>query len=239
MENPNRADAANRGLAPNSVVERTGRQARAGAAPTERRLWDALPVPLPRHTPPDRYQSPRGVPLPGKPNRQCARATPRVTPVAGHTIAAPGLVGFGSPRSRHDLPSGRDVLSKLRSRYPDSYLLWCRPGEQLWLDDLGQEFQAIDQTWSGAAEIVSGVHGIDPPVTHRRQIGPAWQRLHVIQLAECLGDICAARHQDHHLRLVVAYGLPGDLRRWCAVIANPIDTPSDLHHLRHPMAGHE
>src|ERR687895_418506 len=135
MENPNRADAATRGLAPNSAAERTGRQARARVVSMVRRLWGAVPVTPPRHTPPGGYRSPRGVPLLGKPNRQCARATPRVAPVVGRTIAAPGRVGFGSPRSRHDLPSGRDVLGKFRSRHPNSYILWCRPGEQLWLDD--------------------------------------------------------------------------------------------------------
>src|SRR5262245_18380917 len=138
MENPNRADAATRDLSPNSAAERTGRQARARVVSMVRRLWGAVPVIPPRHTPPGGYRSPRGVPLLGKPNRQCARATPRVAPVAGRTIAAPRRVGFGSPRSRHDLPSGRDRLGFLRSGDTHGNRFWDIPEEELGLNNLCQ-----------------------------------------------------------------------------------------------------
>src|SRR5215475_13780339 len=110
------------------------------------------------------------------------------------------------------------------------------PREQLRLDDLRQELQSINQTWSRAAEIGAGIHGIDPPVTHSRQLAPAWQRLHLIQLAEGLGDIRPARHQDHHLGLVVTYGLPGDARGGRAMMTDAVNAASDLYHLREPMA---
>src|SRR6185436_5101989 len=71
---------------------------------------------------------------------------------------------------------------------------------QLGVNQLGQQLQAVDDAWAGAAEIGIAIHRVDTPLPHRRQRRPAIAaRQHLLGLCDCSAQVEAARCHDNYL----------------------------------------
>ena len=107
------------------------------------------------------------------------------------------------------------------------------------MQDLGEDFRALDEAWPGAIEIGVPVGEVDVVVAHGAQLlpdGVADERPH---LASRHLDVVAARCNEDHVRIAGGDFLPGDPWRRLARSAEQADAAGDVDQLRHPVpAGH-
>src|SRR5574337_857370 len=128
--------------------------------------------------------------------------------IQGHSIRPEYLldrVGFSHPLSgflpttamaRAYLPFAAVLISlKLTRRFHGNHAR-----KQSGVKDLRQQFEAIHQARTGAAEVAARIDRIDPTALHSRQLGPAWQPRENRQLSDIPFQIETAAHQDDNLR---------------------------------------
>src|SRR5262245_50769329 len=96
------------------------------------------------------------------------------------------------------------------------------------MQNLCQDFCALDNPWSWAVEIGVAIHHIHSIRLHSRKRAPLRTRSQRWQVSLSLGNFEATWHDDDHLGLILDQRLPSDLRAMRASSSKGILPAGDL-----------